>query len=199
MKPVVTALIGLGYWGPNLLRNFAAQPACKLKYAADLKEENLKYYILMLLGTVLYSYYKKTISVQKSLLLSALFLGAFLSPLFSSPDPLKTHSYLLGLVVFGYFILFDKKSLQGQRKNNRFLNWVSNISYPLYIGHVLPGYMLMYYMFSQGFNVFWGIGLGLLYSFTMAEIVHKQVEKKFLTLFGQKKSLSNEQVSKVSA
>lgn len=29
------ALIGLGYWGPNLLRNFHAQPACRLNVCCD--------------------------------------------------------------------------------------------------------------------------------------------------------------------
>ena len=41
MKPVITALIGLGYWGPNLLRNFGAQKNCVLKYGCDLKDENI--------------------------------------------------------------------------------------------------------------------------------------------------------------
>lgn len=41
MQPVVTALIGLGYWGPNLLRNFSAQPICLMKYGCDLKDDNI--------------------------------------------------------------------------------------------------------------------------------------------------------------
>ncbi|MDD5054971.1 MAG: Gfo/Idh/MocA family oxidoreductase [Candidatus Peribacteraceae bacterium] len=41
MQPVTTALIGLGYWGPNLLRNFGAQSLCHLKYACDLRDENI--------------------------------------------------------------------------------------------------------------------------------------------------------------
>lgn len=176
-----------------VLYNITAGDDLWWSYLVVLARKNLKYYILMLMGTLFYSFYKKTLSLQRSLLLGVLFLGAFLSPLFSSPDLLKTHSYLIGLVVFGYFILFDKKSLQGQRKNNRFLGWVSNISYPLYIGHVLPGYMLMYFMISQGINVFWGIGLALVYSFLMADIVHKQVEKKFLAFFKQGKPAAAKQ------
>lgn len=41
MQPVVTALIGLGYWGPNLLRNFNAQASCFLKYGCDLLDANI--------------------------------------------------------------------------------------------------------------------------------------------------------------
>jgi predicted dehydrogenase len=41
MQPVKTALVGLGYWGPHLLRNFAAQADCEMIWGVDLKEENL--------------------------------------------------------------------------------------------------------------------------------------------------------------
>ncbi len=35
-------IVGLGYWGPNLLRNFAQLDGCQVKYCCDLKEDNLK-------------------------------------------------------------------------------------------------------------------------------------------------------------
>ncbi|TSC80417.1 MAG: oxidoreductase domain-containing protein [Candidatus Peregrinibacteria bacterium Gr01-1014_25] len=35
MSPVRTAIIGLGYWGPNVLRNFAAQGECAMVLACD--------------------------------------------------------------------------------------------------------------------------------------------------------------------
>lgn len=41
MNLVRTAIVGLGYWGPNLLRNFAAQNTCQMVYACDLSEANL--------------------------------------------------------------------------------------------------------------------------------------------------------------
>jgi UDP-2-acetamido-3-amino-2,3-dideoxy-glucuronate N-acetyltransferase len=33
--PVVIAQLGCGYWGPNLLRNFATLPQCRVKWVAD--------------------------------------------------------------------------------------------------------------------------------------------------------------------
>ncbi len=36
------AVIGLGYWGPNLVRNFLAQPDVQKVVACDLREERLK-------------------------------------------------------------------------------------------------------------------------------------------------------------
>ena len=33
------AVIGVGYWGPNLIRNFVANPDINMKICCDLKEE----------------------------------------------------------------------------------------------------------------------------------------------------------------
>jgi predicted dehydrogenase len=35
------AVVGCGYWGPNLLRNFISLPHCKVKYACDPKKDRL--------------------------------------------------------------------------------------------------------------------------------------------------------------
>jgi hypothetical protein len=32
---ITVAQLGCGYWGPNLLRNFSAQPECHVKWVAD--------------------------------------------------------------------------------------------------------------------------------------------------------------------
>src|SRR5712671_3515976 len=42
-KQITLAQIGCGYWGPNLLRNFSAQPDCWVKYVADTNPERLDY------------------------------------------------------------------------------------------------------------------------------------------------------------
>lgn len=39
--PATIGVVGLGYWGPNLLRNFAATPGWTVKYACDLAEAQL--------------------------------------------------------------------------------------------------------------------------------------------------------------
>lgn len=35
MEPIALAMVGLGNWGPNLLRNFAAQPGCTVPLCCD--------------------------------------------------------------------------------------------------------------------------------------------------------------------
>jgi predicted dehydrogenase len=37
-QPVSVGIVGLGYWGPNLARNFATIPGCELRYLCDAEE-----------------------------------------------------------------------------------------------------------------------------------------------------------------
>ena len=41
--PVTAAQIGCGYWGPNLLRNFAALDGCRVKYVVEQSEERRRF------------------------------------------------------------------------------------------------------------------------------------------------------------
>ena len=34
-SPIQIGVIGLGYWGPNLARNFAGPPGCELRWVCD--------------------------------------------------------------------------------------------------------------------------------------------------------------------
>jgi predicted dehydrogenase len=40
-KPINVAVVGCGYWGPNLIRNFYALPECKVRYVCDKDEKRL--------------------------------------------------------------------------------------------------------------------------------------------------------------
>jgi predicted dehydrogenase len=40
---IVLAQIGCGYWGPNVLRNFSAQPRCRVKYVIEINPERQAY------------------------------------------------------------------------------------------------------------------------------------------------------------
>ncbi|MBV8901361.1 MAG: Gfo/Idh/MocA family oxidoreductase [Verrucomicrobia bacterium] len=42
-KPTVVGVVGCGYWGPNLVRNFKSLPDCNLKAMCDLSEARLKH------------------------------------------------------------------------------------------------------------------------------------------------------------
>ena len=42
-KPTNLGVVGYGYWGPNLVRNFRTAPDCHLKVVCDLSEDRLKH------------------------------------------------------------------------------------------------------------------------------------------------------------
>jgi len=42
-KRVKVGIVGCGYWGPNLVRNFRSLPDCSLKIMCDLSEQRLKH------------------------------------------------------------------------------------------------------------------------------------------------------------
>ena len=42
-KPIKVGVVGCGYWGPNLIRNFRTLPDCDLKVMCDLKPDRLKH------------------------------------------------------------------------------------------------------------------------------------------------------------
>src|SRR5438067_2364493 len=42
MDPLRVAVVGAGYWGPNLVRNFQASPVCDLRWVCDLDEHRAR-------------------------------------------------------------------------------------------------------------------------------------------------------------
>jgi predicted dehydrogenase len=42
-KPIEVGVVGCGYWGPNLVRNFRALPDCRLKSICDVSEDRLRH------------------------------------------------------------------------------------------------------------------------------------------------------------
>jgi predicted dehydrogenase len=42
-KPIVVGVVGCGYWGPNLVRNFRVLPNCNLRAMCDVSEARLKH------------------------------------------------------------------------------------------------------------------------------------------------------------
>ena len=42
-KPVRIAVVGCGYWGPNLIRNFRSLPDCQLSDLCDVSPSRLKH------------------------------------------------------------------------------------------------------------------------------------------------------------
>ena len=44
MKKILNVgIVGLGYWGPNLVRNLRALPDCRVKTVCDVSEDRLRH------------------------------------------------------------------------------------------------------------------------------------------------------------
>jgi len=41
--PLKVAVVGCGYWGPNLVRNFQSLPDCRVEQVCDLDPERLRH------------------------------------------------------------------------------------------------------------------------------------------------------------
>ena len=171
---VIVSLIAFAF------SNFSEGEDYSWFYLVPLMLKTLKYFMLILLGTCIYFLYKKQISGLKAIGLCGMLLVCFLSPLFYSPDFAKTLSYLLGFFTFSYVVFFPPQNLKSRKFFSPFINWVSQISYPVYVGHVLPGYVLMYLAVGYGFNIYLAIIVVLLYVFLMADLVHKKIEVLFI-------------------
>ena len=46
-KQIKVGVVGCGYWGPNLVRNFRSLPDCSLKMMCDISEERLDHLKLL--------------------------------------------------------------------------------------------------------------------------------------------------------
>lgn len=153
-----------------------------LFYLVVLFRQNIRFFMLILLGSCTYAFFKKEISTLKMFCLCGILVGCFISPLFSEISSHKIAGYLVGFFSFFLCIMMYGKQTLGEGKLSQLITWISKISYPLYIGHVLPGYMIMYYMVAEGYNVSIGIVLAFLYTFIMATVVHYTVEARKKTL-----------------
>ncbi len=65
MKHTTVGIVGLGYWGPNWLRNFAALEECDLRYACDLKKDRTEKYARMYPATTFTNRFEDLLSDPK--------------------------------------------------------------------------------------------------------------------------------------
>ena len=84
-------------------------------------------------------------------------------------------SYLLALLLFICFMKRQSSSdVNHQIKN--ISSFVSNISYPLYLIHAIPGYILIYILYNEGIPFLWGVLIAIFFSFLTAFLLHFFIE-----------------------
>src|SRR5438034_6669900 len=135
------------------------------EYLVYVFNKDIKYFLLITLGLCFYIHYKKQHSFFKPIVFGLLLLACFMSPLSYPTRDLLMHSYYLGLFLFGCSVLFTNMGQKRTGYGSRAMEWVAKISYPLYVGHVLPGYTIMYYLLEKGVNVYLTLFVALCVSF----------------------------------
>lgn len=170
---LVLCLIGYGISSFGLLEDSSYE------YLVHVFNRNIKYFLLITMGACFYPYYKKKISFLKLAILGFLLLGFFLSPLSKYMRAELMNSYCLGLFIFACCMFFKDIGKKSTGYGNKVMGWFAKISYPLYVGHVLPGYTVMYYLLEKGVNVYLALFAALAVVFPIAYFAHEKIEKAF--------------------
>jgi len=61
-KPISVGVVGCGYWGPNLIRNFRSLPDCVMKSMCDLSTDRLKHLSALYPGVAAETSYEKLLN-----------------------------------------------------------------------------------------------------------------------------------------
>ena len=144
---------------------------------------SVQYFFIILMGMYINMYMNKAISLSKLITLSLCSLILFnlrdLMTEFTNHDIQHFVSYSFSFLFFSLMCYMENKegfSFPFQKTIGNGLNYISKISYPLYLIHAIPGYVLMYICYYQGYSLFLGMVIGLIGSFVGAHYLTKYIE-----------------------
>jgi peptidoglycan/LPS O-acetylase OafA/YrhL len=153
----------------------------------------LPFTIFMFIGTVFYLHMQGNLTSASLLqgVISAFF--CFCVSIFANESlkNLTLNSYALALIFFTGFYW-----TRGSFRSNWLLDWLADISYPLYAVHALFGYSLMYYLLSLGWQPLSIVVITFITVLLISWTIHILLEKR-LTLYG--KMLAKKIINKESA
>ena len=143
----------------------------------------MKFMALIFMGVYLNSFISNKISLLRFLLsegfLAILFVGEGFLSLGETSFINYLTSYSLSIGVFFSLILLDQKTPFISAKTSRILNFTAEISYPLYLLHAVPGYVIVYILHSEGFSLLFGFFSGFVITSLLSVLLHFLVEKPF--------------------
>lgn len=143
----------------------------------------MKFVALIFMGTYLNAFLHKQLTPLRFLLsqgfLVTLFIGECYLLLGETTFIRYLVSYSLSTAVFFSLLFLDQKRCCVLSKKSSVLGFVAEISFPLYLVHAVPGYVIAYIMHSNGLSIFVGLFLGFLLTFPLAIALHSFIEKPF--------------------
>ena len=160
------ASCGLSYW---TAAHFAAQSKVYMIVS------DLKYILFIFVGCVFYSLLKKSVGTIANALYLLIFWLAFyfVNVQFENtllPARVINYTYALGVFSACYVA-------RGFFKQNKVLDFMADISYPLYLVHSMIGYTLMSILMDQRYSFLVASNVSLLCSIIVSALIHKCVEQ----------------------
>ncbi|MBS0185712.1 MAG: acyltransferase [Proteobacteria bacterium] len=148
---------------------------------------NLNYFCFLLIGMCFSFFLLKKIS-QKVFITFCILTSLFF----------LIESYLIFTpvvwfrIVFSFFpalflfIWYIAKSEPHKSHHVPILREISEMSYPLYLIHAIPGYIIMYILYDYGFSLPIGIIVACLMSYVLTYVVHHYMEKPIRNKWSRK-------------
>jgi len=122
-KPIRIGVVGCGYWGPNLVRNFRSLPECNLKAMCDLNQERLKHL------TSLYPGVEAVTDFQR------LLNGVGLDAIVIATSVKSHHSMAKASLLAGKHTLIEKPMAASSRECEELIDIAKKKGLVLMVGH----------------------------------------------------------------
>lgn len=137
----------------------------------------LSYFNIMFIGVTLHLLHENKIKTIHAFIISFLLIAMFHISIASGIlNTLKwtTSNYIISFLVFISCMKFDILN-----KKNKFLSFMANISYPLYVIHGVGGYCLMKILIAHRVGPIQSVLITLLLSIIISTVIHYLIEVKF--------------------
>jgi len=135
-----------------------------------------KFIDYMCIGHAFYLHFKKEISTKKLIIISLIFLSLFWIEMFIEADYNQMKvigtNYIYGLAIFLICYLLREKF-----KEVKVLDFLADVSYPLYLLHATCGYAVMSILLHMEFGVNLSFIIALSLVLVASWMLHKIVEK----------------------
>lgn len=145
----------------------------KLSYILSSSSMSL---IFMLIGVCFYNRFKEYWSLKKFIVTIQIVYFFFIASVYFGPQPalklMHMVTYTMALVIFMNFYIFQESI-----KYSKILNFLSNISYPLYLIHGINGYIMMNVLYRYLNNAYIVLLVTFSATIIMAYLLHLLVEK----------------------
>ncbi|MCA9192102.1 MAG: acyltransferase [Planctomycetales bacterium] len=187
---LLAPLILQGQWQRILLLNFmvTALTVWLGKVSFPFNQENMRWYAAMnsfyltcmclnylWCGVAFYWHLSGQITARALLLCTVLFNAMLVVQVQMNhiSTPVTVTSYVGGLVLFAFGYL----NSDWKWDRNRLINWIADISYPLYLVHAAIGYGLIHALHGVGLPVWLAVLAAIGLAVMIAQIVHLLIEK----------------------